>query len=65
MCRQIIGLDPAAGFDGSHQAVQVDCAHKADNKFIIFFSWRWVGKLVSAALQEDMFLEIAQANDFR
>lgn len=65
---QIMGLRPAAVSDGSHPAVQVDCAHKADNRevhHLFFFSWRWVGKLVSAALPGDMFMKITRANDFR
>lgn len=65
---QIMGLRPAAVFDGSHPAVQVDCAHKADNREVhhLFFSpGDGLEKLVSAALPGDTFLEIARANDFR
>lgn len=37
MRRQIMGLEPAAGFDGSHPAVQVDYSHKADNREVHYF----------------------------
>lgn len=57
---QIMGLRPAAVFDGSHPAVQVDCAHKADNREVhhlcFFLLAMGLEKLVSAALPGDTFL---------